>query len=523
MALKKYQLDQETLKLLNILESSEDDDRRRSAIFSLAKQGGMNSARILIETFERTMWRSTKFLIIQALGQVQHERATEFLCQTAMGIDDFAMAAEAVLALGHPDDPVAGEFLANITNSSDHPLLRESLSALANMNYFPCQHELSDFLGEKGTDVPTSVFQNAVIAAGLRGYSKFLGTIQNILQRESSGPIFNTTVMALGRIGNDESAKLLEQLDTRYRAFAHQLKLAALEHIRLRLSLTIEDAVSAALTANSPRSIRQAWQVLATFPEDARKEAIHLLAGDAPCAFRAMERLVFFNKKSLFDDLKFLAENSGSLSKELFAGIARQHVLVHSRDEFLKAALTHGAPFLIRLLNYVRIEKADDLLFEILSNDQISKDLKFSAVNALVAQSLMLGVKFIAIQPLAMDFRTSYGKRLVRLIESEQDDALKARLLRAIGQIHYLGPDAANLLRDILKTPSQVTDAAYSALALCNSEEATKIISKRLRQIIASDDHRNEVASAIRGLARCDLVSDASCLVQISHDTKNNL
>ena len=523
MAVKKYQLDQETLKLLNILESSEDDDRRRAAIFGLSDQGGMNAARILIETFERSMWRSTKFAIIQALGNIRHERTTEFLCQMAMGIDDFAMAAEAVLALGQTDDPVAGEFLANITRSPDHPLLREALSALGSMNFFPCQKEVGEFLTKKSAIVPTSVFQNAVLAAGLRGYRKFLNAVKSIALNQPSGPMFNTAVMALGRIGDADALKFLEGIDTRHRVFAHQLKLSAIEHIRLRLGFTIEDAVSAALSATTSSAARQAWQILAAFPDESRSEAIQLLASDAPLSFRAIERLVFFNSEALSDDLKFINDHAGTLSNELFAAIAREHVLVHPRESFLKEVSVHGSGLLIRLLNYVRIEKGEDLLFDILTNHQTPKDLRFSAVNALVAQSLMQGVSFIAIQPLAVDVRTACGKRLVRLIESEQDDALKARMIRALGQIHYLGPDAVNLLRETLKVPGPLTDAAYAALALCNSDEATKIISKRLRQIIGSAEHRHEVASAVRGLARCDSVADASCLVQLSEETRRDL
>ena len=66
MAAKRFQLDPETLELLQVIESSDEDDQRRSAIMDLARRGGMNAARILTETFERCMWRSTKFSIIQA-------------------------------------------------------------------------------------------------------------------------------------------------------------------------------------------------------------------------------------------------------------------------------------------------------------------------------------------------------------------------------------------------------------------------------------------------------------------------
>ncbi len=523
MAIKRYQLDQETLKLLNILESCDEEERRRVAIFDLADRGGMNAARILIETFDRTMWRTTKISIIQALGKVRHDRATEFLCQTAMAIDDFAMAAEAVLAMGQSDDPVAGEFLCAIIRTPDHPLLREALAALGNMNFFPCEAEVASFLTGKRQNIPVSVIQSAVIAAGLRGYRRCLKMITETAFTEPSGPMFNTAVMALGRLGNADTLSALERLDTRYRAFAHQLKLSAIEHIRLRLGFTIEDAVGAALNAASPHAMRQAWQILSSFSEDSRKEAIQVLATDATPAFYAMERLVCFRKEAFQDDIAFLAKHFANIPLEIFAGVLREYSMSHPRDEFVKTVSAQGAQFLVRVLSCVRLEKADEILFPMLADKGVTNDIRFAAVNALVAQSLMQGVSFIAIQPMAPDVRTSYGKRLVRLIEAESHEPVKARMVRALGQIRYLGPDAANFLRECLKAPSAVTDAAYAALALCNSDEGTKIICKRLRQIITLPEHRLEVASAIRALAKCDVVSDASCLNQLPDDMKIEL
>lgn len=52
---KRFELDPQTLRLLQVIESTEDESQRQTAINDLANQGGMNAARILIETFERCM------------------------------------------------------------------------------------------------------------------------------------------------------------------------------------------------------------------------------------------------------------------------------------------------------------------------------------------------------------------------------------------------------------------------------------------------------------------------------------
>lgn len=63
---------------------------------------------MLIELFERSMWRSTQLAILRTLGRVRQQRGLEFLLRVASNRADLALAAEAELAaLTDRDDTAA--------------------------------------------------------------------------------------------------------------------------------------------------------------------------------------------------------------------------------------------------------------------------------------------------------------------------------------------------------------------------------------------------------------------------------
>jgi HEAT repeat protein len=503
---KRFELDPQTLRLLQVIESTEDESQRQAAINDLAHQGGMNAARILIETFERCMWRSTKVGIIQAMGKIQHERATEFLCRLAGDASDFGLASEAIFALGTTDDPVAGEFLASILRLPSHPLLREALTAIANLNFFPSDFELREIFTDENSRYPASAKQNAMIVAGLCGYRAFIPQVLECIKPGVPGPLFNAGLMAIGRLGDRDSLIALETLDTRYRSFAHQLKLAAIDHLRLSTSYTIEDAIHAAINAKSLQAQRHAWIVLGGFPTNTASEALQILAGESSPDFKIFERIFFYDQKRLDQDFDFLMKSQAQLSPNLFAALARKHVNNHPAKSMTALLRKLGDAFAIKVLSLVRIDGGWSLLVDLMSKEGAPLEIRHRALNALVAQYIMHGM--------SDDIRDVIGKHLVRLVEAQGESAFVDRIIRAIGQIRYTGPDAINLLRERLKSGENI-EAVYSSLSLCESEDASKIIAKRLRQIISSPTSENEVRAALRSLARSGQQVDASFLAQM--------
>ena len=97
---RQFELHTETSKLLDIVESSNDDSHRHDAILALGTSGKPEASRVLLEAFDKCMWRTTKLKIIQALAQTREPRALIFLMRLACNPSDLTFAAEAVLALG---------------------------------------------------------------------------------------------------------------------------------------------------------------------------------------------------------------------------------------------------------------------------------------------------------------------------------------------------------------------------------------------------------------------------------------
>src|SRR5262245_51758417 len=98
----------DVVALLQTLETTQHDERRTNAIEEIASRGDQDVCRILMEAFDRSMWRAGKLAIIRSLGGINQQRGIEFLLRIASDREDLAMASEAVLALGSTGNSVAG-------------------------------------------------------------------------------------------------------------------------------------------------------------------------------------------------------------------------------------------------------------------------------------------------------------------------------------------------------------------------------------------------------------------------------
>ena len=506
-------IDPKSLLLLQAIERSDNESDRLRAIDTLSASKTNDAARILQETFERSVWRETKFALIRALGHTGAERAVLFLCRLAADKDDLAMASEAILALGCADHPVAGEFLASIIMSDSHPLTREALIAVANLNYFPCDELIASVITKAEHSTPTPVLQNAIIAAGLRHQIDLRADIESILfdeKRADKSALFNTAVITLGRVGNQDTIHKLQAIDTRFRAFAHQLKTAAIESIRLRLGYTVEDVISQILDAKDSDARRQAFQALGTYPTNAAREAFELLATNASADLRCLMRLYTRPRAQAGDaaidksDTDFLIAHSGGISSGIFAALARS-IYRSAKETFLKRLIDgkHTKIF-IEIAGSVYSSKTEAMIFEILENHGNSHEIRLLAINALVARPMM--------QIDAAEIIKRAGKKLCALIPTETDEAIQSRMIRALGQLGYSGADAITIYRDGLKDSASATSSIYAALAMTDSDEAVKVIDKRLRQIISKPDHAAETKRAVESLSKFPRLSDLGSL-----------
>ncbi len=504
---KLFLIDPETLELLQTIERGEDDAQRILAINSLADRRTSNAARILQETFERSVWRSTKLVLIKALGNTRVDRAVEFLCKIASNKMDLGMASEAILALGCTDSPVAGEFLASVILNHQHPLTRDALIAIANLNWFPCDDLVASVVLKPTATTPTPVLQSAIIAAGLRRQPELLPKIEEFLfaaNPQQASALFNTALLAVGRIGNTGTIHKLDQLDTRFRAFANQIKISAMENIRLRLGYSLEDAVADICNGSDISLSRPAFQMLKAFPSDVAREAFELLAPDASSDLQALLRLTTSGVSTYKEDVNFLMDHAEAMSQTIFAALGRS-LYQANKIEFLVALRgDKSLPTLVRFLGNVYTSKSEGLLFDIIEDKSKDDGLRMLAVNALTSLPIM--------QIEAEELIARIGKRLTTAVEQEVGETFKARMIRALGQVRYTGADALTLYRRLVKESPSAQAAVYAALSLVDSGEAATIICKRLKQIVSSEENANEVTRAVEALAKFSKVEDGEAL-----------
>ncbi len=493
-----FALDDGTLRLLQIIEATVDEVERLGAINELAQSRQRDAGRVLTETFERCMWRSTKLAIIRALGPMRLLRTTEFLIDLASNRDDLAFAAEAILALGSSDDPLAGEFLLSILGERDHPLHRETAIALSQLLVFPCEDELSAMFDRPESELSPALRQYLILALGRRGHSTAWGRIKPHLtadstaSQEAGGPVFNAAVVAAGMVGGKDALDTLHGLDTRYRFFVHHLKLLSTERIELRLRRSVEDAVTALLSAKEEPELQQALQFLREFPVAESWEAFKLLGHDLPPGTQVRVRVLLFDAERAADDLNYLIGHWGAVDWGWASGLVRLHEQQGAGAvDTLKKALPADA--LCALFMRLRSAQSFAVLAAIVTDEQQRIETRTKAVNAVVAQAKMtLRGSKTALEAAGL---------LLELFKSVESRELKGRIVRALGQVRHESDAFSMSLAAMLKDQSIDSASVYAALGRIGTDEAVRIILRRLSRVMNNSAHVQEIGQALSALA----------------------
>lgn len=506
-----------TLKLLQVIESTPDEAVRLSAISSLAQTRTRDAGRILVETFERCLWRETKIAVIRALGTMRLSRTTEFLIDLASSRDDLGLAAEAVLALGATAEPIAGEYLVSVLEDADHPLQREAVIALGAMPEFPCDAALDALWERPSTQGSPTLKQHLLLALARRGHERVWPRVKALLDPASpEGPaLFNAALIAASQCGGSEALGVLRGLDTRYRYFAHQLRLVATERLELRLARRVEDAVEALLNAalattstgtTTPAftststgasadyaptaAVGQALQYLREFPVAEAWEAYKVLGSMADPGTDVRVRAALYDPKRKDEDKAVLVANWDVLDWAAAAALARQHAAHHKNfaDQLARALSPERA---IALFMRLREPKAGALLSAFAADATLPAETRVKAVNALVAQAKMSPAGAPAI-----------AEHMLERLRAENAPEMKARLVRALGQIRHDGGPFLIALAAMLKEETVDRASVYAALARIGSDEAARVVLRRFAKISAKADAAPEIRQAVCALAR---------------------
>lgn len=477
-----FTLSEDALRLLQVIDSTTDEAARLGAIAALAQSGTRDAGRTLIEVFSNSLWRETRIAVIRVLGPMRLQRTTEFLVDLATQRDDLGLASEAVLALGATGEPMAGEFLVSILQEGDHPLHREAVIALGHLPHFPCNAELEALWLRPEAQASATLRQHLLLVQSRRGDVRVWPRVKALLTTaspEANGILFNAALIAASMCGGREALDLLQGLDIRYRYFANQLRQLSTERLELRLARSVEDAISALLAAAPPTApalgvslaLAQALQYLHEFPTKEAWEAYRVLAATPTCGIDVLVRSALFDAERRDDDLAFLATHWDELDWDAASHLVRQHAAMHK--SFCEQLVKRLAPNQIcALFMRLREPKSIAILAAMAQDDALSVENRIKAINALVAQAKMAP----AVAP-------AIGERLLELLRAESNPDMKARLVRALGQIRHDGAPFLIALAAMLKEESVDRASIYAALAHIGTDEAARVALRRLSKL----------------------------------------
>lgn len=459
------------------IESTGPSAEQRKKIDALGRIGDSNATRLLLTLFHRSMWRETRIDIIRALSFCNNDRGLEFLISTARDQSDLQLAGEAVLAIGQTNNALGGEVLLGFLEESGHPLVREAVIGLSSMRLFPCDKAFLTLL-KSGTDPGPTIVQFLIIGLGRKARGGAWPVIEQFLDPERYPPqVFNAALLAAGKLGRSEALKKLGTLDTRYRFFANQLKLASIEQIHYRLGSSFEDIYGTILNSSDPST---AISTLRQYPHDDAWEAFTILGEDAAAEVSATVRLALSDASRAKEDLDYAASRT-DISAALRAALFREYL-----DLAEGAALSAFKASAHSLEICLSVHHPE--LVNWLTDDANQKAHSIAGINAMVAQCQM--------RPILKD---RIGPVLVKRT-GQYDNLLRQRAIRAIGQIGFEHPSAYTCLSQFLKTEDY--SSVISAYGMLGSDEAQAVITKQLKQLTPEGEDHDKLKLLVSRLAK---------------------
>jgi len=176
------------------------------------------------------------------------------------------------------------------------------------------------------------------------------------------------------------------------------------------------------------------------FQPKAAREAFELLAGEADISLRAKVLCSTYSSEFFEADFAFMQEYSRDLPLDLFAAIGRLLYKSRKQDFINRLNSADDVRLKVKFLSTVYASASDEMLFRILESPATGEDVKIQCVNALTSLPLM--------QVESGEWVQRIGKRLAAMTQTESSLVVNGRVVRALGQIRYVGPEAITILKN---------------------------------------------------------------------------
>jgi hypothetical protein len=490
---RQFQLDRAIQSLIDVVDQAESEEQRHQAIEELSRIDSTDAVRTLMDAYRSSTWRETKIQILRSMGSCKNQRAQEFLFDVADRTEDLPMASEALLALGEQQSVLSAIYLYQVLRDDRHPLQKEAVIALAKIPLFDCDDALLNCLRCAQNFAPTTL-QFVILACARRRIPGALELIRSIGSSsvwESSGPVFNAVIIAVGQLGSRADVEFLRALNTRYRFFADQLVQLSIQQLEDRAGLSIEDSVTLMLAADVPEAVNDYVVSLRLHRLDqilqVAKDLGSEMSSNVLLRVAATHMADPAARRIILDQIEVISTVTEDLALALWN--FEQKASQQEIDQLIAVAASKD--WYCDLLKLVPVKGAHSQLIESICDEKRTPAARISRCNALVSQARLSGEAD----------RNQIAGQMMSAARKISHPQVKHRLIRAISQIRPTVPSLVPDLVGFLKDDPEAFGSVYYSLSALNHADAVKAISKRLRQLVADGRNGAEVSACLRSLS----------------------
>lgn len=455
---------------LKKIRSSRVEGYSKSLLNEMIKKEERSSfERLMIELFESCLWRDDQVELLRVLGTSGDKRAVEFLINFIETSSDLTLASEAVLSLSESNSPMAAEFLVNLLKEKNNPFHKEALIVLGKSSLFSFEKELIRVIQDPDSSRSLKVF--ALISCGYKLKKYHFDFILESLKinYEGNAALFNSTLLAAGKVGTKSDLEKILSFDTRFRFFANELKEYAVHRIIVRSNLS-KDSVIESLIKESSTSLDFKRSLLLLKDLD-RKDILTSflrLNKKKDPEKEALLRLSMIEQKTIQDDHKFFLSHVKEVTDKTLAYFIR-FCHVNEQKKVIQE-LFDKLDFKTSLvvLSYTTWEKVCEFLIKKYNLKNTTTKIKIEIINVMTYQFLMKNLS-----KTDLDSLVSF---LFDIVKREKDPVLTGRALRALCQIRKTPVTKINEIDGFFQKGQVELGSFLYFLKNCKNKESQKIL-----------------------------------------------
>lgn len=493
----------ELVRSLRSFYHSLNADDRAEVVDILGAISEPDATRELLQLYAECQWRTTRFQIIRALSKNPTPRSLEFLMTIAKDPTDVPLCEAAVWALGESHSPQAGRFLVHLFAHCRESIRPYVVGALGRIPDNTLQKELLQLL-EKSIATNESVLTRHLVStlSELRSQAA-RPLVLSLLGLTGNPALARTALLGLGKLSRNVSELQPYEKFFQGDVFSSDLFASVKANVVIRASFTLQECVEKALSCNE--TLPTFALELNLFSEaDVLQELLaraeSMAEGNVKRLCRVMAALNFESVPSWYAKIFPLK----SLTRERVFHVL-ESIQSHESDLFLplleaaraKSLRDIRSPLFERWFQAASLSlpNAECVFTPYMESDtwsELPTDQKITVINHFVNFAL-------CVQSDQAHFQTVCDV-LKKTLLKEELPQVRARLLRAFGQLEHFDEDVFSFVRN------RIHDIRLASSALFFVEKAHPPGGLELcLEIIAEGNHKNQLAqSLLRAMAEQD-------------------